>query len=840
MKKFLALVLALVMTMSLVTISAGAEFTDADSVTYDEAVEVMTAVGVVGGYADGSFNPTAGLTRGAAAKIICNMILGPTTAEALSANDAPFSDVAVDNVFAGYIAYCANEGIISGYADGTFKPAAPLTGYAFMKMLLGALGYDAAIEGYVGSNWSIAVAKRALNIGLDDGLVGDFSGAKALTREEACLYAFNAMNASMVQYDNKSTITIGDVVIAQNSEAKVVAAGEDGLFRSQYFKKLDKVAAGTPSVDAFGRPAYTWMNGKDEIGTYADAADYVVVLDDTYANEAELTEAVQDLTGNNKLVAKTGAATYVNGDPSVNYDASVYGTVVELFCNDDDNANLITSVVGYYYTVDKIVAVDDDVTKADAKKDVTCYVEFDNAGEYNDIDVVGFDAETYVKDAYVALIVNGDGEIIDSFIPEVAEGSLTTVKGNDYVTMDGTKYYAVAALGLDFSGLKTGADNTYKLFLDANGNVIGTKVVDEAAAEIDEVYYVALAWDEDANKYNESGKKAYFAQLVAMDGTISEVELEKDYSALAGKLVTMTDKKYTESGVTYKADNDKFDLKAWSNADFDVLTVGSYSGWTFKKDMTRFTLGNGTTFRFNDKTVYVLVENTGRDLDASVKVGGIALAGTSAMKGFVITADDSSVAQYVVIANPSADIDETNTFDAENLVYIKALSAEKGEGYRVQTVYGVDGKETTLKVDEDEYTDLDAGKFYAVDTNDDGFYVLSADASDVKVLDVEAANNVWDDEEGVLVGVKYVGMFETLLSVEGAVDVETADAAFADLHDTEVGYAKTVKTLSALKALYDKEGYTTEATLALNVTEDGAVTIFVTALTHGKTPVNPQ
>ena len=40
-----------------------------------------------------------------------------------------------------------------------------------MKMLLGALGYDSAKEGYTGPNWSIQVAKRALNIGLDDDLV---------------------------------------------------------------------------------------------------------------------------------------------------------------------------------------------------------------------------------------------------------------------------------------------------------------------------------------------------------------------------------------------------------------------------------------------------------------------------------------------------------------------------------------------------------------------------------------------------------------------------------------------------------------------------------------------
>ena len=153
MKKFLSLVLALVMTMSLVTVSAGAkDFTDNSKINYKEAVDVMSALGVVGGYTDGSFNPQGTLTRGAAAKIICNLILGTTTAEALVADAAPYSDVPTTNTFAGYIAYCAKEGIISGYADGTYRPAASLSGYAFMKMLLGALGYDATTEGYTGNN----------------------------------------------------------------------------------------------------------------------------------------------------------------------------------------------------------------------------------------------------------------------------------------------------------------------------------------------------------------------------------------------------------------------------------------------------------------------------------------------------------------------------------------------------------------------------------------------------------------------------------------------------------------------------------------------------------------
>ena len=84
MKKFLSLVLALVMTMSLVTVSAGAkDFTDSTKIQYAEAVDVMSAVKVIDGYAEGDFRPSTTLTRGAAAKIICNLILGPTTASAL-------------------------------------------------------------------------------------------------------------------------------------------------------------------------------------------------------------------------------------------------------------------------------------------------------------------------------------------------------------------------------------------------------------------------------------------------------------------------------------------------------------------------------------------------------------------------------------------------------------------------------------------------------------------------------------------------------------------------------------------------------------------------------------
>ena len=71
MKKLLAMVLALVMTLSL-AVSANAAFKDADKVsdTYEEAVAVLNGMGVFKGYEDGSFQPQGNITRAEVAAIV--------------------------------------------------------------------------------------------------------------------------------------------------------------------------------------------------------------------------------------------------------------------------------------------------------------------------------------------------------------------------------------------------------------------------------------------------------------------------------------------------------------------------------------------------------------------------------------------------------------------------------------------------------------------------------------------------------------------------------------------------------------------------------------------------
>ena len=482
MKKFLSLVLALVMTMSLVTVSAGAkDFTDNSKIAYDEAVDVMSAVKVIDGYADGSFNPSATLTRGAAAKIICNLILGPTTASALVADAAPYSDVPTSHTFAGYIAYCQKEGIISGYADGTFKPANTLTGYAFMKMLLGALGYDATVEGYTGANWSINVAKRAINIGLNDDLNGSFNGVKAVTREEACLYAFNMLQATMVEYDSTTNITVGgaQVVIAgskaKDVENKGTTDGNIGdsdkvmQFAEKYFTDLKNYDVSND----FGQPATKWTLKAEKIGTYDKTADQV------YHGKVELGDIYSDLN----MSTKDAAEYYIDGAEQAKADVSKgnedevgvgNGAVTYVYHNDDTNAVTICTVNTYVGTVSKSVA-------ATKSKDAYIVIDSESAEPTNWQNEFETD-EKFEDDAVVLYTFSVSAKEIKSVkVAEKVSGELTKIVDTKSYNLDDTtyKFSKMIAYGDGVTAATMATKSTYNFYLDNDGHVIyvGNKIL---------------------------------------------------------------------------------------------------------------------------------------------------------------------------------------------------------------------------------------------------------------------------------------------------------------------------------------------------------------------------
>ena len=662
MKKFLALVLALVMTMSLVTISAGAEFTDADSVTYEEAVDVMTAIGVVTGDTTGAFNPTNGLTRGAAAKIICNLILGPTTAGALNADTAPYADVAVDNVFAGYIAYCAQEGIISGYADGTFRPAAPLTGYAFMKMLLGALGYDATKEGYVGSNWSIAVAKQALALGLDDGLVGDFAGAKALTREEACLYALNALQATMVKYENDSTITVGDIVINNNSKAEPVKeAGVEVSFMETYFEKLNV----TTDTDAFMAPANTWTWKNEAVGTYAvePVATYTkeVTFGDLYAalgsNVVKKINTVEVFVDANRWGYSTNVASFNVANITKGSETALTTGAGAPTGNGVETAVYVTELANGTYDVDVVcvntyVGKITKVTEATAKADR--YVTIASKTGALSLTATTFETEDFAKGDYVLYqadkVAAGTFTIQNMQVAEKVGGVTVTAYKNTSAgsnfTADGVTYTYNKVNTLSGIALDAEVD----AFVDTYGYVA---FVEPYNGAVDLSNYLVIT-----NDAVTTLGASVVASAVTLDGKeLGEITLGKLNGTKIANASTVTEDKIYSFSV---GEDGKYNLKSVASPFSDTVVstpaTASYStgaasfDGTVANSATQFIVYNTTK---GTVTVYDGIKNM-----VNVAAGSMA-------KGATLIKDSKAVAVYVEVTATTS-----NSSAAEDLVYI--------------------------------------------------------------------------------------------------------------------------------------------------------------------------
>lgn len=93
-------------------------------------VDWMAATAISTGYADGTFKPTAPVTRQALASFLWKLAGSPAPS-----SQATFSDVPSNHPFRAAISWMAAEGISTGYADGTFKPTAPVTRQAMASFM---------------------------------------------------------------------------------------------------------------------------------------------------------------------------------------------------------------------------------------------------------------------------------------------------------------------------------------------------------------------------------------------------------------------------------------------------------------------------------------------------------------------------------------------------------------------------------------------------------------------------------------------------------------------------------------------------------------------------------
>ena len=709
MKKLLALVLALVMSMSLVTIS-NAAYSDKADIDLKEAVDVLSAVGVFEG-SDGKFDPKANLTREQAAKLVAYLQLGQKSADALVGGNK-FTDVAANRWSAGYVDYCATTGVVAGIGNGQFNPTGSLTALQFGKMLLVCLGYDADSEGLTGADWQINTSKLMTSAKLLKGL-DSVKATEVITREQAAQMMLNALKAPTVEYDTKgSTITINGAVIGiGGSKATYVTAtvaedstvkniGKTQLTNSNEYtvelgEKLFSNLKLNSTADAFMRPATKWTLKAETIGTYADTPDL------TYTAGTKIGTIYSDL-GLSDGISKKNVTEYVDGVYAGAFAYDIVkgskdkvggnGVLLNVYYNDD--AETITFVEVNTY-IGKVTAAYPDTTTKDA------YVKIKNMDGYS-CPGAGkeFETESFKKNdvvAYTYSAKDGENSIQSMALAEKVTGAMSTYTISGNVTVGGTKYDAnkmsVSTVKDTVAAVDKGDDVT--IYLDANGYVL---YVD---ADADVKYAVVLNYKTGVGDLNDETK----AKLLFTDGTTKTVKV-----ALAGSLTAES----TFTNVLAPTDAESATLSQYDIVSYTIGTDDVYELTLVANARTTATASGATklvsngknTFVNNIKDVNLSTAATGNQttnaadaetvfLVATLKADGT-VKSTAAYKGFanvptITLADGETTTMSVFMDaktnnNPAtvvfvlddAGTDVTVSSNNKDIIYIKGNSSHTG------------------------------------------------------------------------------------------------------------------------------------------------------------------
>ena len=583
MKKLLAMVLALVMTLSL-AVSANAAFKDDKSISddYAESVAVLNGMGVFKGYEDGSFKPEGNITRAEVATIIYRIYtadVAKNDKSGLYATYNKFSDMAGAGWAQGYIGYCANASLVKGYPDGTFKPSGKVTGYEVLAMILRAVGYDKNNE-FSGADWALHVAQTAQQLGVLDNVAKTTDLNAPASRELVAELLFQGIQKAQVTY----TPAFGYVT------DKVISTKTNSLGEKNF--KLASAAA----ADKWGRPATKWTyTTGDKATTFVEKPDL------TYTKAVTECDVAHDAG----LKADTAYTLIVNGQTaSTKYTVNLTDTKTTM------------GAQGRLFEVydDTIVMIDTFLAKVTYVADIT----YDAQGHVKTpatITLEVYDSKTapkttaltlkdyddnygYAKDEYVlinaytndpnSVTVSGKVYNNDKQYAEIV-GKATSIEGAQSViywnaqqhNVEGTVYDDAVKFCLDEAAQK---DAKYTWYFDSYNNLIGA--VEIAAANsygvINSIWWAGNAAD---------GSGVAKANVTYMDGTTAQVDIsEMTYKAVEKgnpvlKTGTVSHSTATSSVMT---------------ADGTYFYVDSYINTNTNNDGNK--LLNGHLFRFTTKS----------------------------------------------------------------------------------------------------------------------------------------------------------------------------------------------------------------------------------------------
>lgn len=180
-KRILSGLLALCLTLGLLCTGAGA-------VSGSSKLEAIRVLGILAGDESGNLNLSGQVTR---AQFAAMMASASAYKDSVSTyGSSLFKDVKGDHWASGYVRLAVEQGWMSGYVDGTFRPDQSITLEEACTALLRLLGYDASS---LTGSYPTAQLAKAESLGLLD----DLSAARGdiLTRQDCVDLFYNALVA---------------------------------------------------------------------------------------------------------------------------------------------------------------------------------------------------------------------------------------------------------------------------------------------------------------------------------------------------------------------------------------------------------------------------------------------------------------------------------------------------------------------------------------------------------------------------------------------------------------------------------------------------------------------
>ena len=621
MKKLLSLVLVL----SLVLGSVGFAFADFSDVDADDAfsspVARLTALGIVDGFPDGTYQPEAAVTRAQYAKLVV-AAMGLENAAAFSAGETMFSDVPATHWAAGYINVAYSLGLINGYPDGTFLPENTVSYPEALKINVASLGYTA--DDVVGV-WPANYVTKADTLGLDDDVKvvnGPANrGAVAIMVDNLLFTPTLAEQTKEddkdVDYDAKNFI---EVKLGVDKLEGVVV----GIDKVELDDPLDagevQIGDVTYNVASSDVEALLGYNvefyADDEDVLYAEAKDNTVeevVAEDVVSGALDVL-TYEDADDEEDTYDITGAAMVYNGREFASWtgsDLEIESGMIKLVDVDEDDVFEYLLVTEYNTDIVTDADVDAEIIYCendtfDLSDDDAIYTIMKD-GEEIDIDDLDEDDVIEVVQAY-----NSELYFEIYVMTETVEGKVTEIDDNNTLYVDGDKYDVANDSGYDLTeedyDIELGDKGVFTL--DIDGDIIFFDATSEAG---DNYAYVI---DEDAST---EGFDPYLQlKLLLADGTTAIYDFvdEGTFVDADGNETEVDLDNTTESGyvtatvgkvIQYKLDSDgdlstvdlKMELTTDSAATFNDDT-NKLDGYRISSETIIFSADDEDVYGLND------------------------------------------------------------------------------------------------------------------------------------------------------------------------------------------------------------------------------------------------